>query len=102
MIHGILLNSLLERDRLEEEGQWRGQVRILVHGGKLEPSLPVVLLRAFPDTGPPGQLAVVETWKLGAFLWRHVVRSEWIWETMPVTLLVPNLGTNLKQIVSVT
>lgn len=42
-----------------------------------------------------------KTWKRGARLWHHEVRSTWVWRTMPVSLLVLTLGPDLKQVVSV-
>lgn len=36
-------------------GPWRGQVRILVRGGELDPRLLLLLLGTFRDTGPPSQ-----------------------------------------------
>ena len=51
IVHGILLNCSLEKDKLEEEGPWKGQVWIFVQDGTLDPKLPLLLLGTFPLQG---------------------------------------------------
>ena len=51
IVHGILLNCSLEKDKLEEEGPWKGQVWIFVQDRTLDPKLPLLLLGTFPLQG---------------------------------------------------